>query len=108
MKSENIVVFTTCQSKDEAQAIAGKLVQERLAACVNIVAGVESVYRWKDEIHFDSEFLLVIKSSQALFPKLAAAIRVAHSYEVPELIALPIVAGTEPYLSWLAGELASA
>ena len=102
--SEFIVVYVTASSREEARRIAGTLVEERLAACVNIVPQIASVYRWKGEICCDDETLLVVKSRAALFERLCARVREVHSYEVPEGIGLPIVVGSSTYLSWLKGE----
>ena len=96
------VVLTTAGSEEQARAIAGALVQRRLAACVNIVSGTCSIYRWKGEIQEEEEKLLVIKSSRRLFPALREAIRELHSYDVPELLALPVEDGDPAYLGWLA------
>lgn len=97
------VVLTTAGSDDEAHSIAGELVQRRLAACVNVISGVRSVYRWKGEIQRDDERLLIIKTSRRLFPRVREAIRELHSYEVPEILALPVEAGDPAYLGWMAG-----
>jgi periplasmic divalent cation tolerance protein len=97
----NIVVFCTCGSEGEAEAIAADLVARRLAACVNVTAPVRSVYRWQGKIESASEWMLIIKTTQALFPEVAAAIQVLHSYEVPEIIALPVSAGSPAYLKWM-------
>ena len=96
------VVLTTAGSDEEARAIAGALVRRRLAACVNILPGARSVYRWKGEIQEDEERLLLIKSSRRLFPAVREAIRELHSYDVPELLALPVEDGDPAYLGWLA------
>lgn len=103
--TEKIVVLSTCDTEEEAKRLARHLVEERLAACVNIVSGARSIYRWKDKIEESSEFLLLIKSSRALFPTLRAELQKVHSYEIPEVIALPILDGSEPYLAWLDSEL---
>ncbi len=101
MKPEHIVVFCTVPSEDTGRAIAEKLVGEQLAACVNITGEIQSIYRWKGEVCRDPERLCIIKTNAALFPQLEAAIREAHPYEVPEIIALPVVDGHEPYLRWI-------
>jgi periplasmic divalent cation tolerance protein len=103
--TDKIVVLSTCDSEEEAQRLARHLIERRLAACVNIVAGARSIYRWKDNIEEAAEFLLVIKSKRDLFPALRAELETVHSYEIPEVIALPILDGSEPYLDWLDGEL---
>jgi periplasmic divalent cation tolerance protein len=105
--TDKLVVLVTCPSAKEAERIARRLVQVRLAACGNIVRSpVRSVYRWKDKIESGREVLLVIKTSRRRFAELQAAIKHLHSYEVPEIIALPIAAGSQGYLSWLAESLA--
>jgi periplasmic divalent cation tolerance protein len=104
--TDKIVVLSTCDSEDEAAQVARALVEKRLAACVNIVAGARSIYRWKDSIEDSPEWLLVIKSRRGLFDSLRAEIAKLHTYEVPEVIALPVVEGSETYLAWLDRELA--
>jgi periplasmic divalent cation tolerance protein len=105
--TEKLVVLVTCRSAKEAERIARRLVQARLAACGNIVRSpVRSIYRWKEKIESAREVLLVIKTSRRRFPELQAAIKNLHSYEVPEIIALPIAAGSQGYLSWLADSVA--
>ncbi len=103
--TDKIVIFSACDSREQASALARELVEQRLAACVNILPGVESVYHWKGEIETASEWLLVIKSKRDLFPALRTAIEKIHTYEVPEVIALPIVEGSEAYLEWLTREV---
>lgn len=105
--TDKIVLFNTCDSPEEATRIAHQLVEQRLAACVNIVPGVRSVYRWKGQVEETSELLLIIKSSRELLPKLRAELQRMHSYEVPELVALSIVDGSPAYLEWMDGELKS-
>ena len=103
--TDKIVVLSTASSAAEAETIARQLVDERLAACVNVVTGVRSFYRWKGKIEDSGEWLLVIKSSRGRFEELRAALEKLHSYDVPELIALPVVEGTKNYLNWMEGEL---
>lgn len=98
---EYVVVFVTCGSTREAQRIAKTLVQRRLAACVNIVGPVKSVYRWKGRVESAREILMVIKTTRARFAELEKEIEKLHSYDMPEIIALPIRAGSKPYLKWL-------
>jgi periplasmic divalent cation tolerance protein len=95
------IVMTTVGSADEAERIARGLVEQRLAACVNIISGVESVYRWQGNIEVTREWLLVIKTTDAAFGRLRDAILKLHSYEVPEIISLPIDDGGEAYLRWI-------
>jgi len=103
--TDKIVVLSTCASSEEAERIARTLVEKKLAACVNILPAVRSIYRWKGAIEDDQETLLLIKSSRALFGDLRAEIQKLHSYEIPEAIAIPIVDGLERYLEWMAGAL---
>jgi periplasmic divalent cation tolerance protein len=103
--TDKIVVLSTCDSEEQAATLARHLVELRLAACVSIVAGGRSVYRWKGAIEDSAEWLLIIKSRRDLFPALREEIGKIHSYEVPELIALPVVDGAENYLAWLDTEL---
>lgn len=104
--TDKIVVLSACGSVEEAQRIARALLEKRLAACVNVVPGVRSVYRWKDAIQEEEEVLLFIKTSGALLEELKGEIERLHSYQVPEVVALSIVDGAERYLSWMNGELA--
>ncbi|NEQ30270.1 MAG: divalent-cation tolerance protein CutA [Leptolyngbya sp. SIO4C5] len=99
------VVLVTASSETEANTIASALVQERLAACVSLVP-IQSVYRWQGEVQQETEWQLMIKTDLAQFTTLAERVQQLHSYEVPEIIALPIVAGTETYLNWVAAETA--
>src|SRR5574342_546429 len=96
-----IVVFVTAGSSEEADRLARALVQERLAACVNRLSGVESIYRWLGRVEESDEQLLIIKTKADLFDRLKGRVQELHSYSVPEIIALPIVNGSEEYLSWL-------
>lgn len=99
--TDKIVLLTACESAEEAEKIARALVESRLAACVNIVSGVRSVYRWKDAVETANELLLVVKTSRALLPDAQALIEKVHSYELPECIAIQIVDGSERYLDWM-------
>jgi periplasmic divalent cation tolerance protein len=103
--TNKIVILSTCGSPEEAEKIARELVSQRLAACVSIVAGVRSLYRWKGAVEDSQETLLLIKSTRELFPRLKSELSRMHSYEVPEIIALPVVDGAEPYLAWMDTEL---
>ena len=98
---ENIVVYMTASSEDEAVKIARILVDERLAACVNIIRGVRSIYRWEGKVEDEAEVMMVAKSTSERFGALEARVREIHGYDVPEVIAVPIVAGSEKYLAWL-------
>lgn len=99
--TDKIVVFSTCASAGEAERIARLLVEERLAACVNIMPEVRSFYRWQGAVESAAELLLVIKSTRGRFEALRAALEKAHSYEVPEVLALAVVDGAPNYLNWL-------
>ncbi len=103
--TDKIVVLSTCGSAEEADRLARKLVEERLAACVNIVNPVRSVYRWQGKIEETEETLLVIKTARRLFERLRTVLEGAHSYEVPEVLALAVLDGSPNYLSWLESEL---
>ena len=103
--TDKIVVFSACATPDEARAIARKLIEERLAACVNITPGARSLYRWKGVIEESEECLLVIKSTRNLFGRLRAELEKAHTYETPEVIAVPVVDGAPNYLNWMENEL---
>lgn len=104
--TDKIVVLSTSASAEEAEKIARSLVENKLAACVNVLAGVRSFYRWRGNIEDATEWLLVIKSSRERFDALRTALEKLHSYEVPEVVAVPIVDGSRSYLQWLEGELA--
>lgn len=100
--TDKLIVFVTCSSDAEASKIARALVELRLAACVNIhESRVCSVYRWKGSIKTAHEVLLVIKTSRRRFRALAAAVERLHSYDVPEVIALPVASGSAKYLAWI-------
>jgi periplasmic divalent cation tolerance protein len=101
-----IVVFVTAGSSAEADQLARTLVEEQLAACVNRIKSIVSVYRWEGKVEQSEEELLIIKSQKDRFPGLEKRIREIHSYSVPEIIALPIVRGSQGYLQWLEEQLA--
>lgn len=103
--TDKIVVFSSCGSATEAELIARRLVEDRLAGCVSVVAPVRSFYRWKGEIESAEEWLLVIKTSRERFDELRMVLEAAHSYEVPEVLAVPVVEGSPNYLAWLEGEV---
>jgi periplasmic divalent cation tolerance protein len=96
-----IIVFTTTDSLDLAREIAAGLVEAREAACVNIIPEIRSVYRWEGKVCDEKEFLLIIKSSAEKFDAIKARIHQLHTYEVPEVIAVPVTAGDPAYLAWL-------
>ena len=95
------IVLTTAGSPQEAEKIARALVEGRLAACVNIVPQIQSVYRWKDKIEQETEWLLIIKTKTNLFESVADAIKELHSYELPECVMLEVSSGSERYLNWM-------
>ncbi|MGH9602941.1 MAG: divalent-cation tolerance protein CutA [Terriglobales bacterium] len=95
------IVLTTAGSQEEARKIANNLVERRLAACVNIVGPMESVYRWQGAVETAPEFLLIIKTTAAAYERVRDAIKTLHSYEVPECVMLNIEDGSEAYLEWL-------
>ena len=99
-----LLVLTNCPDEESANAIALALVEERLAACVNILPRVQSVYRWQGAIESATEIPLFIKSTATNYPALEAAIRNRHPYQVPEIIALPVERGLPAYLDWIASE----
>jgi periplasmic divalent cation tolerance protein len=96
-----LAVFVTIDDRAEASRIAGILVREKLAACVNIIPGLRSIYTWQGEVCDDEEHLMVIKTQKEVFEKLEKRIRTLHSYEVPEIIALPVIDGSSDYLKWV-------
>jgi len=101
MSADAIVVLMTAGSREEAARLADILVVARLAACVQILPEIESVYHWKGNVERAAEILLLAKTTEANFAALEAAVRSLHTYETPEIIALPIVAASAPYLEWL-------
>ena len=104
--NDKIVIFNTCGSAEEADRIARKLVDGKLAACVNVITPVRSYYHWQGKLETAEEWMLVIKSTSALFIRLREALEAAHSYQIPELIAIPITDGSPAYLNWMEGQLA--
>ena len=102
--TDAILILVTASSETEAETIAKTLVEERLAACVNLVSPIRSIYRWEGKIADDREWLLVIKTQATRFAAVAARVTALHSYQVPEVIAVPIQAGAEAYLRWLREE----
>jgi periplasmic divalent cation tolerance protein len=106
--TDKIVVLSTCAEEADAERLARALVEGRLAACVNVVPRVRSFYHWKGQLDSGVECLLIIKTSRDLFPAVRAEMEKLHPYELPELLALPVVAGAENYLSWLDASLRGA
>ena len=101
MEAEFVVVLVTVGSRVDGESMARQLVGEGLAACVTLVGPVRSIYVWEGKVAEDDEWLLVIKSRGALVKALEGRVRALHSYDVPEVIALPVTAGSQPYLAWL-------
>ena|SRR5579872_2798789 len=99
--TDKIVVLTTCDSETQAEKLAHHMVEQQLAACVNILPKARSIYRWEGKIEDSAEWLLLIKSRRDLFAVLRAEIEKMHTYEVPEVIAIPVVDGSDAYLGWL-------
>jgi len=99
--NSNIIVFITAPNEAEAEKIAKALVEERLAACVNITKDIRSIYRWQGKIEDDREIFMIIKTRKDLFEALSIRVKEIHSYDVPEIIALPIVEGSKEYMQWI-------
>ncbi|HSM57099.1 MAG TPA: divalent-cation tolerance protein CutA [Candidatus Sulfomarinibacteraceae bacterium] len=103
--AEFLQVFITAGDREEARRLARALVERRLAGCVQIVSPIESIYWWEDEIESAEECLCLIKTSRARYEALEAAIRELHSYDTPEILAMPVAEGNRDYLQWLRGEI---
>jgi len=99
-----LVVLVTGPDAAQAAALARALVEERLAACGNVVPAIRSIYRWEGKVQDEAEALLLLKTTRERFPALRDRILALHPYRVPEVLALPVEAGSEPYLAWVAGE----
>jgi periplasmic divalent cation tolerance protein len=108
MESRFVQVATTAQTKEEAERIARVLVEERLAACVQVIGPVQSVFRWKEAVESSLEWLCLAKTTRDVLGTVEAAIRAHHSYEVPEIVATPIVEGSADYLAWLSAQVGPA
>jgi periplasmic divalent cation tolerance protein len=100
-----IQISSTTETKEEAQKIAQYLVEQKLAACVQITGPITSIYRWKGKVETANEWLCLIKTRDNLFNKVEAAIKKMHSYETPEIVAMPIVKGSKEYLNWIDDQL---
>lgn len=101
MSTQTLLVLTTCASREDADRLGKLLVEQRLAACVNAVGDVSSTYRWQGQVLKDRETLLVIKTTESRYPALEQAIRAHSTYELPEVVAIPVHLGSSPYLAWL-------
>jgi periplasmic divalent cation tolerance protein len=106
--SDAIQVLTTASSREEAERIARTIVEDRLAACVQVIGPISSTYRWQGAIETAQEWLCVAKTRRELYDQIEKAIRRLHSYQVPEILAVPVVAGSADYLAWLDQELKEA
>ncbi len=104
-ETSQVVVLITTATEEEAHRIAEQLLNQRKVACVNIVPRVDSLFRWQGKLDSAQESLLIIKTRASLLPEIIEMVKKAHSYEVPEIIALPIVGGNEDYLKWLDSEV---
>jgi periplasmic divalent cation tolerance protein len=105
MREHYIIAITTTPSKNEAEKIAKTLLEERLIACANIIGPVQSLFWWQGKIDEAQEHLVLMKTRKDLFSKLSEKVKALHSYQVPEIIAMPIVEGFKPYLEWLESSL---
>jgi periplasmic divalent cation tolerance protein len=101
MKMRRLIVFVTCNGSEEASQIARTLVEEKKAACANIIAGIRSIYRWQGKVHDDPEALLLIKTTDACYDALEKRIVELHSNDVPEIVAVDIAQGLPAYLEWV-------
>jgi periplasmic divalent cation tolerance protein len=99
--SDPIVVLVTCGSEEEALKIANALVESRLAACANLVAPIRSIYRWEGKIWDEKEWLLMIKTQKQRYEEVEKRVKSLHSYSVPEIVSVPITAGSSAYLNWI-------
>jgi periplasmic divalent cation tolerance protein len=102
MTTEYVIVLVTTANKQEAEKIAQHLLNDKLIACTNIVGPVTSIYRWQGNVKRAEECLVLMKSRKDLFERLVEAVKTTHSYEVPEILAVPVVEGSKSYLDWLA------
>ena len=108
MESQYLVVLVTTPTKEVGEEIAQKLVASKLAACVNLLPGITSIYDWEDQIHQDTEILLIIKTRATCFEALSETVQKIHPYDVPEIVALPITSGSKNYLDWITAVTQSA
>ncbi len=106
--TDKVIVLSTCGNATEAEKLARHLIDNRLAACVNVVPGLLSYYRWQGQVENDTELLLLIKTARGLVDEIRSVLDKLHSYELPELVVVPIVDGSPEYLDWLEGEVGRA
>ena len=104
-ENDNVVILITAGTEEEAHKIADRLLTQQKAACVNIVPAVSSVFWWQDKVESDQESLLIIKTRAGLLDEIVSLVKEIHSYDVPEIIALPIVGGNQDYLDWIGKEV---
>ena len=97
----NVIILITCANNKEAKRIARALVGRKLVACVNIINNIKSIYWWQERVNSSNEILLLAKSKKALLGKIIRQVKSLHSYQVPEIIALPIISGNKDYISWI-------
>jgi periplasmic divalent cation tolerance protein len=103
--SDAILVFLTTANREEAERLAAALVDARLAACVQILPQIDTVYRWEGQVRHETEVLVLVKTAEKKFEELERLVRHLHSYQIPEILAVPVTLISEPYLMWLLGEL---
>ncbi len=99
--TDAVIILCTCGKQEEALAIGNALIEARLAACVNLLPAIQSIYRWQGDVETAQEVLLIIKTTQERFPAIRDRIAELHSYDTPEIITIPISDGSDKYLSWL-------
>jgi periplasmic divalent cation tolerance protein len=99
--TDAVIILCTCAKEGEALAIGNALIESRLAACVNLLQPIQSIYRWQGEVEIAEEILLIIKTTQERFPAVRDRIAQLHTYDTPEIIAIPVVNGSDKYLAWL-------
>ena len=104
--TDKIVVLSTCGSEEEATRIARRVLEQRLAACVSLIPQIRSFCWWHDKIENSTEYLLLIKTTRPLFEKVRVLLESSHSYELPEVLALPVIEGSPNYLNWIENETA--
>ena len=107
LPTDVLVVLCTCPDEPTAARLAGGLIQQEVAACVNVLPGIRSIYRWQGELQEDGEVLMIVKTSRSAYPQLESWLVEHHPYDVPEILALPAVRGSAAYLQWVKDETGS-
>lgn len=102
-----LLIYITCKDKQQAQMIAKQLIREKLVACANIIEGMTAIYEWQGEVYENTESILIVKSKVALFPSIEKSILALHTYDIPCIVAYPIVEGHLPYLEWVEKQVSS-